>query len=121
MQKLFTLVPLTLLLAIAGGKKAFSQCSYVSINKLGAESRINIPCDFPVLIASDDLTQDSVTYKRAAIAWNKSHPKLAFVSVLPGPVATNNFIEIPGSVFISFSQNKQASIKRSPYYYKVKL
>ena len=121
MQKPHILAPLALLLSIAGASDAFSQCSFVSKNKLGAQSRINTPCDFPVLITSDDPAQDTLSYKSEATAWNNSHPSLKFVSVLPGPVATSNFIEIPASIFGSFTLERQAALKKTPYYYKIKL
>ena len=120
MQKPSTIALLTLLLSIVGGS-AFSQCSYVTKNKLGAESRVIIPCDFPVLMTTDDLAQDTVTYKSAAAQWNRSHPTLTFISVLPGPAASGNFIEIPASAFSSFPLDRQAALKRVPYYYRVKL
>lgn len=121
MQKLSILAPLAVLLSIAGVNEAFSQCSYVSKNNLGAESRVSIPCDFPVLITTDDAEQDTLTYKSEATKWNNSHPTLTFVSVLPGPVATSNFIEIPVLIFRSFPSGKQTALRRTPYYYKVKL
>jgi hypothetical protein len=121
MQKLHILASLTLLLSIVGGREAFSQCSYISKNKLGPGSAVNIPCDFPVLITTGDLAQDTLTYKSAAIEWNNSHPTLPFVSVLPQPVATGNFIEIPASIFRSFTSDKQTALRKAPYYYKIKL
>jgi len=120
MQKLSILAPLALLFSIAGGSEAYSQCSYVSKNKFGAESRVNISCDFPVLITTDDAVQDTLTYKHAAIEWNNTHPALSFVSALPGPVAASTFIEIPAAVFGSFTLDRQTALKRTPYYYKVK-
>lgn len=119
-QKISILALLVLLLLIAGGK-AYSQCSYVSTNEQGVATKFDIPCDFPVLISTGNPVQDTLTYKSAAIEWNNSHATLTFLSVLPGPVATQNLIEIPASIFISFSPDRQASIKRTPYYYKVKL
>ena len=109
------------LLLLSGGNEAFSQCSYVTTNEQGVKITSNIPCDFPVLMNTGFSSQDTLAYQNAAAQWNNLHPTLTAVSVLPEPVATGTYIEVPSSVFISFTIDRQAAMKLIPYYYKVKL
>lgn len=118
--KLTILVLLLSLLSLVGRNKAFSQCSYISTNMQGVTTTIRTPCDFPVLEAISIPFQDTLTYQNSVKRWNNLHPTLTFVSVLPEPVATSTYIEIPAPVFVSFSVDRQAAMQRFSYYYKVK-
>jgi hypothetical protein len=108
---------LCLLLAF-GNSKAFSQCNYVTTEN-GMETKIIIPCDFPVMVSLGKPDDDRNTFKLAINNWILKNPKFQNILLAPMNIPTNYFIEIPLTYYSQFDLNKKKSINQFSYFYKV--
>lgn len=96
-----------------------AQCTYVTIGENSTETRVAIPCDFPVLMKTADGKNDYVTYSEQMAIWRTNHPGIN-VGPSPSGAPTNSYVEIPTMVFNLFSTDKQTVILAAPIYYHVK-
>ncbi len=96
-----------------------AQCTYVAKVENSTETRVAIPCDFPVILKKADGTNDYKTYSEQMSIWNTNHPG---INVGPSPTGSpsNSYVEIPTVAFNVFSIEKQTSIIAAPIYYRVK-
>ena len=107
---------LCLFLAI-GSSKAFSQCNYV-ITENGEETKLSIPCDFPVYLNTDNTNFDKNTFKIATQNW---FSKDAYMIELKARLAKSQKLnlEIPLVEYNKFSSEKKNVIDKNPSFYKI--
>ena len=102
-----------------GSSKAFSQCTYVTTEN-GMETKLSIPCNFPVLesiVGAADMEQTS--FDLNIKKWHANNPTLSSVNLTPRAVGGNYHIEIPFSNYSEFSVEKKKVVDAIPYFYKV--
>ncbi len=112
-QLLFVIILLSL-----GNNKLFSQCNYVTSND-SVETKLNIPCDFPVKYRVGDAQKSENNFNSELIVWQTANPTLKNVIVYPNGKINNVFIEIPLANYNSFSELKKKRIDALNYFYKV--
>jgi hypothetical protein len=106
------------LLMAFGSSKAFAQCTYVTIED-GKETKISIPCDFPVKYRLENSDLAEKQFKSELLAWQTANPNLKDVMVYPIVNNGNVFIEIPLSNYNSFTDLKKKRIDTLMYFYKI--
>lgn len=112
-----TKVFLLCLLLAFGSNKAFAQCNYVTMEN-GKETKLSIPCDFPVYLNTNNKNFDKNTFKTATQNW---FSKDAYMIELKATLAKSSLInlEIPLSEYNKFSSEKKIVIDRSTSFYKI--
>ncbi len=113
-----TKVFLLCLLLAFGSSKAFAQCNYVTTEN-GKETRLNIPCDFPVKTRTGDTSLSESNFKTELLVWQTANPTLKNIVVYPTANPCNMFIEIPLSNYNSFTDLKKKRIDALKYFYKI--
>lgn len=110
---------LCLLLAF-GSSKAFSQCNYVTTEN-GKETKLSIPCDFPVMINTGNYQNDKSAFDTKLTLWKNLHPSVKVDSdiFLPKSDPNNTFIEIPLINFNSFLEDEKKMMIQQFYFYKI--
>ncbi len=108
---------LCLFMAI-GSSKAFAQCNYVTIEN-GKETKISIPCDFPVKYRLGNSELAEKQFKSELLVWQTANPNLKDVMVYPIVNNGNVFIEIPLTNYNSFTDLKKKRIDTLNYFYKI--
>ncbi len=109
---------LCLLLAF-GSSKAFSQCNYVTTEN-GKETKLSIPCDFPVKISYDELNVDQINFDKEILKWKNANPTLKSLVLIPSNTKTENIsIQISIAEYNKFDFEKKKVIDSNSYFYKV--
>jgi len=101
-----------------GSSKAFAQCTYVTIEN-GKETKISIPCDFPVLLSSNKPEQDRNNFNAELEKWFSNNPTLKNIVLTPMSAPGKQFIEIPFSSYTQFDASKKKMVDAISYFYKV--
>ena len=117
--KLYTTKIFIISLSLAFGiGKAYSQCNYI-ITENGAETKIGIPCDFPVKISYDELNVDQINFEKEITKWKIINPTFQSLNFNPSNTKSqNNSIQIPISEYNKFDFEKKIVIDRFSYFYK---
>jgi hypothetical protein len=111
-------VVLLCLFMALGSSKAFAQCTYVTIEN-GKETKISIPCDFPVLLSSNKPEQDRNNFNTELEKWYSNNPTLKNIILTPMSHPSDQFIEIPFSSYTQFDASKKKMVDAISYFYKV--
>jgi hypothetical protein len=97
---------------------SFSQCKYV-ITKDAKERKISIPSDFPVKLSTGNPAQDQSDFDAALAKWKKANITLINFAITPKEISDGTYIEIPRSIYLSFSADKQKVVNAFPDFYKI--
>ncbi len=101
-----------------GNSKAFSQCNYVSVAD-GKETKLSIPCDFPVKISYDELNVDQINFDKEILKWKNANPTLKSLVLIPTSKVENISIQIAISEYNKFDFEKKKIIDATSFFYKV--
>ena len=116
-MKVFTKLLFTLLFSLIC-YASFSQCKYV-ITKDAKERKISIPSDFPVKLSTDNPAQDQSDFDAALVKWRKANITFINFAMTPKEISDGTYIEIPRSIYLSFSADKQKAVNAFPEFYKI--
>jgi len=95
---------------------SFSQCQYVITKDA---KKITIPSDFPVKLSSGNPAQDQSDFDAALLKWKKVNITLINFAMTPKEISDGTYIEIPRSIYLSFSADKQKAVNAFPDFYKI--
>jgi hypothetical protein len=101
-----------------GSSKAFAQCKYVTTEN-GKETKLNIPCNFPVKYSKNDPNPDKSKYLEEVTLWRKENPNLVNLDLGPTSFPNNHYIEIPFTNYNSFSAERKDLLNEFPNFYRV--
>lgn len=113
-----TKVFLLCLFMVLGSSKAFSQCNYVTTEN-GKETKLSIPCNFPVLLSSSKPEQDRSNFNAELEKWYSNNPTLKNIVLTPMSHSSDQFVEIPFSSYTQFDAPKKKMVDAISYFYKV--
>ncbi len=106
------------LILVLQNNKVSAQCIHLTTEN-GIENKLNIPCDFPVFINNNQPEQDKLNFESELKNWFINNPKFKDLQIAPASHLTNYSVEIPFSVYSSFTLDKKKMIDAIPYFYKV--
>jgi hypothetical protein len=100
-----------------GSSKAFAQCNYVTTEN-GKETKISIPCDFPVKYNTNNPELDKQNFKEETQKWfSKDASMLELKATLAK--SPNLQLEIPIVEYNKFTSQKKSVIDGHSNFYKV--